>query len=197
MLRKDLRRSYVRAFRNLLELLKDKVPEGRKIVLSTDDHPGYRAGMEEYPFRRLFRHRIFPNPKRPYKGAPRSREARRRDREMFVVDILHAFLRHTLAHFRRESIANGRRHNALMERSFLFVVWRNLIKGRSERRPDRTTPAMWLGLTDAPWDWPRLLARRLFPSRLKVPESWMRVYRRDWITPAVGRNQRHRLVNAF
>jgi transposase-like protein len=197
MAERDLRRSYTRALRKILALLADKTPPGQRIVISTDDHPAYPPAMQDWPYSRLFRHRVFPNPHRPYKGAPRSPEARLRDREMFPVDALHALMRHSLAHFRRETIAFGRRHNAVMERAFVFVVWRNLIKGRSERRPDRTTPAMWLGLTDAAWDWRRLLAQRLFPSRLKVPEAWMRIYRRDWITPAVGVNQRHRLRNAF
>jgi transposase-like protein len=194
---RDLRRAYVKAMHNILELFAEKVPPGKQIVIATDDHPGYRVAMFENPLRHLYLHQIYPNPKRPYKGAPRSLTARVRDSVMGVVDSLHQFMRHSLSHFRRETIAFGRRHCALLERGFLFMVWRNLIKGRSERRPDPTTPAMWLGLTDAPWDWKRLLAQRLFPSRLRVPDSWMRIYRRDWITPAVGKNQRHRLVHAF
>ena len=34
--------------------------------------------------------------------------------------------------------------NALMERHHLTVVWRNWVKGRSERKPDPTTPAVVL-----------------------------------------------------
>jgi transposase-like protein len=197
MRREDLHRPYVKAMLNILELFADKAPPGKRIPISTDDHPGYRAAMNESPHADRFEHQVFPNPDRPYKGAPRSFAARLRDREMYGVDILHGFMRHSLSHFRRETIAFGRRHNALMERSFLFIVWRNLIKGRSERKPDPTTPAMWLGLTDAPWDWKRLLSERLFPSRIRVPEPWMRIYRRKWITPAVGRNQIHELRYAF
>ncbi len=53
-----------------------------------------------------------------------------------------------------------------MERLFLLVAWRSLIKGVSERKPDPTTPAMRKGLTERPWGWSRLLGRRLFPDRL-------------------------------
>jgi hypothetical protein len=116
---------------------------------------------------------------------------------MFAVDLLHKLIRHSMAHHRRETIAFGRRLNAQLERGFLLAVWRNLVKARTERRPDPTTPAMFLKLTDEPWSWTRVLARRLFPWRVSVPNSWMKIYRRDWVTSAVGNNRRHTLVNAF
>ena len=37
----------------------------------------------------------------------------------------------------------------------------------------------------------------LFPERIDVPDGWMRIYKREWSTPAVGRNQRHNLTQAF
>jgi hypothetical protein len=77
------------------------------------------------------------------------------------------------------------------------VVWRNLVKRSSERHPKSPTPAMTLGLTTEPWSWPRVLARRLFPWRAPVPTSWMKIYRRGWITPALPRNRRHDLKYAF
>ncbi len=120
-----------------------------------------------------------------------------RDRALFPADTLHGLLRHSLAAHRRETIAFGRRINAIVERLFLAVVWRNFIKGRSERRPDPTTPAMRLGLTDRPWNWSRTLGRRLFPARECVDPEWMRLYRRDWLTPELPTNTRHRLIFAF
>jgi hypothetical protein len=148
------------------------------------------------PYRDRFRHKVYPNPERGPKGAPRSREARRRDSALFPNDRLHGLLRHSLAHHRRETIAFGRRLNAVMERFFLAAVWRNFVKGRSERRPDGTTPAMRVGVTTSPWSWARILARRLFPDRLEVPESWLELYRREWLTPG-GPNTFHRLALAF
>jgi hypothetical protein len=116
---------------------------------------------------------------------------------MFPMDLLHGLVRHSSAHHRRETIAFGRRLNALLERFFLLAAWRNFVKGRSERKPDRSTPAMSLGLAQAPWSWARVLARRLFPSLEAVPQAWMKAYRREWITPAVGPNTSHQLKNAF
>jgi hypothetical protein len=60
----------------------------------------------------------------------------------------------------------------VLRRAFLTTVWKNLVKGRSERRPDRTTPAMALGLTAAPWSWLKVLAQRLFPTREPLPDTW-------------------------
>ena len=87
--------------------------------------------------------------------------------------------------------------NAAMERMFVATVWRNLVKRRTERRPDDTTPAMMVGLTDRRWSWRRVLSRRLFYNRIQLPEPWPELYRRDWTTPLLPSNARHRLLRAF
>ena len=115
---------------------------------------------------------------------------------MFAVDAWHALIRHSAAHHRRETLAFGRRLNALMERMFLMVVWRNFVKQRSERKPDTTTPAMRVGLTDSRWDWRRVLSRRLFAARERLPAVWLELYRRDWTSPMLASNTRHRLAYA-
>ena len=81
---------------------------------------------------------------------------------------------------------------AIVERMFLTAIWRNFVKGVSERKGDRTTPAMRLGLTDRPWKWERVLGRRLFPDRERLDGIWLDLYRRDWITPELPSNTRHR-----
>jgi hypothetical protein len=115
---------------------------------------------------------------------------------MRAVDALHSLLRHTCAHHRRETIAFGRRTNAVTERIFLALVGRNFVKKVTERGRKPTTPAMGLELTDRQWSWERVLAQRLFPGRLRLPRGWMKVYRRDWITASIGPNTLHRLVYA-
>ena len=62
---------------------------------------------------------------------------------------------------------------------------------------NRRTPAMLKGLTDRPWSWERVLAKRLFPGRIRVPAAWMKVYRRDWDEEVAGPMTRHRCVNAY
>ena len=170
----------------------------RPLDLITDDHPAYRIALDKHPKRRHFPQAdlsvIHPAGR---KAHHRSAEARRRDRAMFPADLLHGIMRHSCAHHRRETIAFSRRLNALLERAFLLVVWRNFIKARSERRSGEATPAMQLGITNQRWNWKRLLARRLFPSRIRVPAEWMRIYRRQWEVAAVPPSARHTLKLAY
>jgi hypothetical protein len=55
---------------------------------------------------------------------------------------------------------------------------------------------MRLGLSREPWNWSRVFVQRLFPSRVRPPESWMKVYRRDWDEAEDVTYRRHRLKNA-
>ncbi len=191
------RGGYGGSTRRTLDLLISLGKSGRSVRILGDGHPAYdRAVARHREARRLTLER-YPNPPRGPKGAPRSPAARVRDRAMFPVDLLHKILRHTLAHQRRETIAFGRRLNAVLERMFVAAVWRNFVKRRSERRPEPRTPAMRLGLTDAPWSWKRLLSRRLFFHRLRLPGAWPILYRRLWTTPVLPSNSRHALIRAF
>ena len=163
--------------------------------LVSDDHPAYTHAARSTAIPGSIRRRIYPNPPRG-PGSDRA-VARERDRQMFAVDLLHKLWRHTQAHHRRETIAFGRRSNAVMERGFLFIVWRNFVKKVSERSGEPITPAMRLGLVHRPLEWSQVFSGRLFPGRIRLPRGWMKVYRRGWITPAVGRNLPHALVQAF
>ena len=165
------------------------------VEVVSDDHPAYTHAARSAGILGSIRRRIYPNPPR---GAGSDKAvARERDRQMFAVDLLHKLWRHTQAHHRRETIAFGRRSNAVMERGFLFIVWRNFVKKISERTGEALTPAMRLGLVPRPLEWSQVFSRRLFPGRIRLPRGWMKVYRRGWITPAVGRNLPHALLQAF
>jgi len=191
--RGGVKQSFSRVF-DLLELV---MAPDEHLTLYSDKHPACPAALAAHALASRTTLLVFPNPQRGPKGSPRSLEARLRDAAMFPVDLLHRLLRHTGAHHRRETIAFGRRINAVVEGVWVVVVWRNFVKGRSERKPDRRTPAMLKGLADAPWSWERVLAQRLFPDRIRVPKAWMKVYRRDWDTEEAGPMTRHRRVNAY
>ena len=167
--------------------------EHQALEVRSDDHPAYKVAAAG----RGIHLRRYPNPPRAPKGAPRSREGRARDRALFPVDALHQLLRHSGAHYRRETLAFGRRLNAIMERLFLTAVWRNFVKPLSENRPQRGTPAMQLHLAREPWDWKRVLARRLFPGRQELPALWQVWYERTWPTPVLPRITNHRLKHAY
>jgi hypothetical protein len=168
-----------------------------RLSLVTDGHKDYRRAVGGKRYRDVVLHRGYPNPKRGPKASPRSADARARDRAMGPCDHLHRLLRHSLAHHRRETIAFGRRLNALMERLFLAVVWKNFVKLYRENNPRSRPPALRLRLIPGRWDWTRVLARRMFPDREIVPPVWLELYRRDWLNPALPSNTRHRLVHAY
>jgi len=191
------RGGYLGSTGRLFDVLDPLLADGCRLRLIHDGMPDYVFALAGHPLGRRTAVKIHPNPERGPKGSPRSAAARARDRAMAINDYLHLLLRHTCAHHRRETIAFGRRLNALIERLSLTTIWRNLVKGRSERRPDRTTPAMYVGLTDEPWSWGRVLVQRLFPERVGLAGVWSELYRREWDTPALPRNARHELRLAY
>jgi transposase-like protein len=167
------------------------------IHLDGDGNAAYAAAVRRHVLKERIVLGRYPNPRRGPKGSPRSAEAIARDDVMFAVDLLHKLVRHSCAHHRRETIAFARRLNAAMERFFLLAIWRNFVKRRSERKPKRETPASRLGLSEGPWTWRRVLARRLFHARQPIPEMWDVLYRRRWETPVLASNAVHSLVRAF
>jgi hypothetical protein len=116
---------------------------------------------------------------------------------MFACDLLHGLARHSMAAHRRETIAFGRRLNALVLRIYGFAAWRNFVKRRSERRHNDTTPAMMLGLSDRRWTWRQLFAWRLFPNRYRLDPFERRLYQQRWETPVLTGNARHALHLAY
>jgi hypothetical protein len=195
--RRRTRGRYVGSTRRVLDLLLQLPRSDEPLRLRCDAHPDYERATRSHPERRRIEVHRYPNPPRGPKGSPRSPRAIARDRAMFPVDLLHKILRHSVAHYRRETIAFNRRINAAMERLFLTAVWRNLVKKRTERRPDSSTPATRLGLTEERWNWKRVLSRRLFYDRIELPEPWPLLYRRGWTTPLLPANARHDLRRAF
>jgi len=191
---------YLGSSRRALDSVLALASPRRQAVVRGDGHAAYDRAAGERTGRaapvRLALER-YPNPPRGPKGSARTESARRRDARLFPVDLLHKILRHSMAHHRRETIAFGRRLNAILERLFLAAVWRNFVKRRTERAARSGTPAMRLGLTRDRWDWRRVLSRRLFPARTPVPPPWHRLYRRLWTTPLFRRNSRHELTLAF
>jgi len=188
------RGGYRGSFRRGLDLL---LPlSSSAIEVACDGKEPYVRAVRGHPRRDRIRLDVHPNPVRGPKGSPRSAEALARDRVMHSVDQLHMLLRHSRADHKRETIAFGRRLNAILERLWLAVLWRNFIKGRSERLPDPDTPAMRLGLSEQPWTWRRALSRRLFPHRTHLTPVLRTLYWRDWTTPILPTNRPHRLRHA-
>lgn len=193
---KPARDPYVRALHRQLDVLIPKACP-KPLLLVSDDKKDYAWAVKRHPLGSRVRHLIYPNPKRGPKGAKRTTEAKERDRWMFPIDALHGFTRHSVKAHARETIAFGRRSEAQLERTHLFAVFRNLVKRRSERRPNSITPATWLGLTDARWNWERVFAERLQPSRLTGGAAWPELYDRTMRTPTLTQTPPHQLKLAY
>ena len=169
---------YRRSVARMLTGLVERMPAGQTLRLISDDHGEYPKAIAAARGRAQITHAAFPNPPERGRGQQRSAAARVRDRELFAVDLEHMWIRHVCADHRRESIAFCRRGEAAIERLAAFAVWRNLIQGVSERRNDPTTPAMKLGLTERPWTWRDVLARRRWPGRVGVGPTTETILRR-------------------
>ena len=125
-----------------------------------------------------------------------SREPRTYWNPLFEVNLLDMLMRHCLKDHTRETIAFGRRRNNSMYRMAIFLVWRNYIKLRREKRC-RSTPAMLKGLTDHPLTEEEVLSTRLFVWHFELPGLWADYYWRRVETRALKVNRRHELKYAM
>lgn len=176
-------RSLERSVDRMLDTLLALLASPGKLDLISDDDPHHARAIARHPQRDRIRHRAYRNPKNRRRGAPRDPATRYRDAALFPVDLLHKLHRNWLSDHRRETLAFGRRGEAVMERLALLAVFRNLVQGVSERKNDTTTPAMRLGLTEHPWHWADVLSERRFPTRIGLGASATMVFHRTMRDP--------------
>ena len=109
------------------------------------------------------------------------------------MDLL---LRHSCANHKRETIAFSKRHQSVVERAAVLVLWRNFGKHFSDTQR-KGSPAMLAGITDRLVPIAELLKERLFPGRVRLPELWQNYYRRLVPSRRIRNPRVHRLVHAF
>lgn len=145
------------------ELVGRWVPPGAAAEIWSDDHRAYPRALARLSDRTI-RHRTV------------SSRARRTTRNpLFPVNLADLLIRHTGANHKRETIAFSKRRQGAMYRLAIWVVWRNYLKWRSERRRDQT-PAQALGLVPHRLGVEDVLGERLFPTRFRLPEWVARCY---------------------
>jgi transposase-like protein len=161
-----------KATREVLEVALDGAD---RAVVRSDEHQAYPRAMRRVPC--VIEHR-------------RTSSKRKRDRtnELFEINSLDMFIRHSSANHRRETIAWSKRRQASAERLAVFAVWKNLVKRRWEKNC-RESAAMVAGVTDRRWTIEEVLGQRLFPAHVALPTSWDRYLRREGVTPGLGRNR--------
>ena len=165
-------------------LLRDTVGRASTVAIYSDDHPAYPAAIRR--LRATVTHRITP-------GADR----RGVHNPLFPVNLLDLLIRHCQSGHKRETIAFAKRRAASAERLAVFVVWRNYIKGRREKKRGSPTPAMCRGIAGRPVTPHELFSRRIFYDHVRLPERWRAYYRRSIRTRALGRHRTHQLAYAF
>jgi transposase-like protein len=168
--------------RTMAQALALAAPEPQALTVHSDEHPAYPRAF------RLLPHAIDHR-------QTSSLEARTAGNPLFPANRLDLQLRHNSANLKRETIAFSKRHQSVVERAALLLVWQNFVKPFSERKGGGT-PAMRLGLRTRPESLGAILKERLFPSRVGLPEPWAGYYRREIPTPGIAHPRRHTLKRA-
>ena len=110
------------------------------------------------------------------------------------MNLLDLLIRHSGSHHKRETIAFPKRLQSACERMAVFAVWRNWIKWFSERakKSEKETPAMRLRIAERAFTVDDVLAERLFPSQIALPEPWTSYYWKRVRTRVMPRQREHR-----
>jgi transposase-like protein len=169
--------------REVAGVLRIVAPEPQALVLHTDEHQDYPRAIADVPHLRVD-HRTVS-----------SRAARTSRNPLFPANLLDLLVRHCGSDHKRETVAFAKRRQSAVWRLWVFLVWRNYWKWFSERRPG-ATPAMRAGVCEHRIGLERILAQRLFPTRVELPERWAEYYWGRVPTRRVANGRRHELTYA-
>lgn len=153
-------------------------------TVHTDDHPAYRNPIRRH--RPRLTHIVTSG-----------KERRDRRNALWEVNLLDLLIRHSSANHKRETIAWSKRRQCSCERLAILLVWRNYIKGVSEKVKSSPTPAMLRGLLQQPLRFAEIFRARLFPARVDLPQRWSEYYSKRIMTRALSKNRQHALKYAF
>ena len=170
--------------RDVTELLQVTLAGTETAVVRSDDHPAYPRALAAIACR--IRHEVTPG--------KQHRDSRN---DLFEVNLLDGWIRHSSANHKRETIAYSKRRQASAERLAILLVHRNYMRSRRERSRDGPTPGMLCGLVDHRLSVGEVLQTRRFASRIELPPRWRQYYRREIRTRALAVNRRHDLKYAF
>jgi transposase-like protein len=130
-----------------------------KAVIHTDLNPAYPQAFARLDWLTIEHHTIS------------SRAARTTSNPLWVINLADNLIRHSCANHKRETIAFSKETGSTVARMWVMVAWRNYSKWCSEHRR-RETPAMRIGVCTHRLSAKKLLEKRLFPSRIELPEAW-------------------------
>jgi len=149
-----------RATRNAVsELLGRALPKGSAAEIHSDAHRDYPIAIRGLRDRTITHHPIS------------SKASRTTRNPLFAVNLADLLLRHDGANHKRETIAFSKRRQGAMYRAAIWVVWRNYMKSRSERRRD-APPGVAIGVIETRMTFEAVVRRRWFPWRAGL-SGWL------------------------
>lgn len=166
--------------REMAALVALVVPQHSAAEIRSDEHRAYPRALRRLADRRID-HRVTS-----------SKKPRTPQNPLFPVNLLDLLIRHSSANHKRETIAFSKRRQGAAYRLAILMVWRNYLKSVSERRQD-LTPAQRLGILERKLRVDDVLAERLFPSRILLPERIAQYYWRRVPTRRIPNAPEHRL----
>jgi transposase-like protein len=167
--------------REVATLLRLVTAGATRLELHSDEHRDYPLALARQQHLKEVKHHTIS-----------SRALRDTRNPLFAINLLDLLIRHSGANHKRETIAFSKRRQSAAERLWLLVVWRNHVKSFSERKRD-ATPAMRAGVSARRYTLKAILAKRLFPGRIALPERWARYYWRHTPTRCLPRVRTHAL----
>jgi transposase-like protein len=141
------------------ELVGRIVPERASAEIRSDEHQAYPRAMRRLTDRRI--HHLTTS----------SKASRTPTNPLFPVNLADLLLRHGSANHKRETIAFSKRRQGALYRAAIWVVWRNYMKPRSERRRD-APPGVAIGAIPKQLTLSEVLAQRYVPWRTSLG-SWL------------------------
>jgi hypothetical protein len=159
------------------------VPKDSAAEIRSDEHPAYPRALRRLQDRFLH-HRVTS-----------SRRPRNPQNPLFPVNLLDLLIRHSSSNHKRETIAFSKRRQGAAYRLAILLVWRNYLKSVSEQRQD-PTPAQRLGILHCKLRIEELLAERLFPTRIRLPDRIAQYYWRRVHTRTIVNAPEHQLAYA-
>jgi hypothetical protein len=149
-----------RATRDAVEELAGRiVPPGSAVEIRSDDHKAYPLALRRLRDREI-RHETTS-----------SKASRTPRNPLFPANLADLLLRHGSANHKRETIAFSKRRQGALYRAAIWVVWRNYVKSRSERRRD-APPGVAIGAIERRLTAEEILACRRFPWRYGL-SGWL------------------------
>jgi transposase-like protein len=165
------------------ELATRLIAKGAVIDLHSDAHQAYPQAFARLKYREI-RHHVTS-----------SRVPRTTSNPLFPVNLADLLLRHCSANHKRETIAFSKRRQGALYRAAIWLVWRNYMQPRSERKQD-PPPAVQIGVTSKALTLNEILRERRFPFQFEL-RGWLSdCYHARIPTRAIPNAREHQLVYA-